>query len=43
LGGMEYAEDIVTAMDLEQMEQSDPSLGKLLKDLRSVFKQWSKA
>jgi hypothetical protein len=30
-------------MDLEQMEQSDSSLGKLLKDLRIVFRRWLKA
>jgi hypothetical protein len=43
LGGMEYAEDIVKAMDLEQMEQANASLGKFLKELRNVFKQWSQA
>ena len=43
LGGMEYAEDIVKAMDLEQMEQANASLGRFLKDLRDAFKQWSKA
>lgn len=42
LGGIEYAEDIVNAMDLEQMEQANASFGKFLKELRNVFKQWSK-
>ena len=41
LGGMEYAEDIVKAMDMEQMEQANASLGRFLKELRSVFKKWS--
>jgi hypothetical protein len=41
LGGMEYAEDIVNAMDLDKMEKADPSLGKFLKDLQNIFKYWS--
>lgn len=42
LGGIEYAEDIVNAMDLEQMEQANASFGRFLKDLRNVFKRWAK-
>lgn len=41
LGGMEYAEDIVNAMDFERMEKSDPSLGHFLKSMRSKFKEWT--
>jgi hypothetical protein len=43
LGGIEYAEDIVTAMDLGKMENTNASLGRFLKDLRNIFKQWSQA
>lgn len=42
LGGMEYAEDIVNAMDLQRMEQTDDSLGRLLKELHDKFKEWSR-
>ncbi|HOK07680.1 MAG TPA: DUF4276 family protein [Syntrophales bacterium] len=41
LGGIEYAEDIVTAMDLGKLEKANASLGRFLKDLRNVFRQWS--
>lgn len=41
LGGMEYAEDIVMAMDFERMEKNDPSLGYFLKSMRSKFKEWT--
>jgi hypothetical protein len=40
LGGMEYAEDIVHAMDLERMEQMEPSLGKAIRELNTKFKEW---
>jgi hypothetical protein len=40
LGGIEYAEDIVNAMDLEKMEKNDHSLGHFLKSMRSKFKKW---
>jgi hypothetical protein len=42
LGGIEYAEDIIDAMDLEQMEQANASFGRFLKDLGNVFKRWAK-
>jgi len=41
LGGIEYAEDIVNAMDLQRMEGANASFGKFLKDLQSRFKEWS--
>ena len=41
LGGMEYAEDIVNAMNLQRIEQLDASFGKFLKDLQNKFKEWS--
>ena len=40
LGGLEYADDIVNAMDLDRMLTTDDSLGRLLQDLRQVFKGW---
>ena len=40
LGGLEYTEDLVNAMDLEHTEQIDPSFGKFFKELRSNMKQW---
>jgi hypothetical protein len=40
LGGMEYAEDIVRAMDLQRMEQMEPSLGKVIRELNAKFKEW---
>lgn len=42
LGGMEYAEDIVNAMDLQRMEKANASLGKFLKDLGGKFREWTK-
>ncbi len=41
LGGIEYAEDIVNAMDMERMEGLNASFGRFFKELRSRFKQWS--
>ena len=40
LGGLEYTEDIVNTMDLDRMLTVDASLGRLLQDLRQVFKRW---
>lgn len=40
LGGLEYAEDLVRAMDLERVERADPSLGRLLSGLREKFAGW---
>jgi hypothetical protein len=40
LGGMEYAEDIVHAMDLKRMQQQDESLGAVLEELHSRFRAW---
>ena len=42
LGGVEYAEELVGAMDLRSMESADESLGRLLKDLRTVIKAWGR-
>ena len=41
LGGVEYTEDIVNAMDLQRMERANASFGKFLKDLQSKFKEWA--
>jgi hypothetical protein len=43
LGGIEYTEALVNAMDLRSAESMDESLGRLLKDLRSVFRSWKQA
>jgi hypothetical protein len=40
LGGQEFAEDIVKAMDLGQAEVREPSLGLFLKSLKALFNQW---
>lgn len=40
LGGIEYGEEIVNAMDLDKLELTEPSLGYLLKDLRQQFQTW---
>ena len=40
LGGEEFAQDIVGAMNLSSVEVREPSLGKLLGDLRAVFHRW---
>lgn len=40
LGGLEYAEDIIDAMNLVAVEASDPSLQKLLRELRARFSRW---
>lgn len=40
LGGEEYAEDIVMAMNLSQAERREPSLGLFLKSLKAQFNTW---
>lgn len=40
LGGEEYAEDIVMAMNLGQAEVHEPSLGLFLKSLKAQFNAW---
>jgi hypothetical protein len=40
IGGIEYAEDLVQAMNLSRAESSDASFGHFLKDLRVQFAQW---
>jgi hypothetical protein len=41
LGGLEFAEDIVRAMDLDRAGKADSSFAHLLRDLRSAFQQWN--
>lgn len=36
LGGVEYAEDIVNAMNLEHAAQAEPSFGRFYRDLRAL-------
>lgn len=40
LGGEEFAEDIVKAMNLGKAEIREPSLGLFLKSLKALFNQW---
>jgi len=40
LGGIEFAEDIVRAMDFHRVGRIDPSLGRLLEELQAVFGRW---
>ena len=40
LGGEEYAEEIVNAMNLGKAEIREPSLGLFLKSLKAQFNQW---
>ncbi len=43
LGGIEYAEDIVKAMDFSRIEAADSnSFGRFLKEMRRHLKQWQK-
>ena len=42
-GGVEYAEDLVNAMDLSRAEQADASLGAVIRDLRNRIKEWQRA
>ena len=41
LGGEEFAEDIVMAMDLVQAETREPTFGLFLKSLKALFNTWS--
>ncbi|MBK7900376.1 MAG: DUF4276 family protein [Azonexus sp.] len=40
LGGIEFADDIVGAMDLSRVAGSDASLGRFIEEARKVFKGW---
>jgi hypothetical protein len=40
LGGLDFAQEVVEAMDLPRLERKDASLGHLLQDLREQFNQW---
>ena len=40
LGGIEFAEDIVRAMDVERAIRADRSLERFVDDLRAAFRQW---
>lgn len=42
LGGIEYTEDLVNAMDLDYLEHLGDSLSKLLKELRHKFQDWQR-
>ena len=40
LGGIEYAEDIVHHMDIDSAAQSDDSVQRFVRDLRTTFRGW---
>lgn len=40
LGGVEFADDIVKAMDLGQVETHEDSLGRFLQNLKGLFNAW---
>ena len=40
VGGLERADDLVQAMDIDRALQSDPSLDRFVTDLRRVFRQF---
>jgi hypothetical protein len=40
LGGEEFAEEIVMAMDLDHVEAREPSFGLFLKSLKGLFNSW---
>lgn len=40
LGGLEFAEDIVRAMNWSRAERADASFAHLLRDLRGAFQRW---
>ena len=40
LGGIEFADEIVDAMDLERTAQADDSLGHFIMELQAVFQGW---
>ena len=43
LGGLEYAEDIVRAMDLTRAANADRSFRRFFHDLRGVFREWRRS
>ncbi|MGB0561427.1 MAG: hypothetical protein ACPGVO_06450 [Spirulinaceae cyanobacterium] len=40
LGGLEYTDEIVAAMDLDRVKGVDHSLGRFIGELRARFKRW---
>jgi hypothetical protein len=40
LGGIEYAQDIVNAMNLQKIALTDVAVGHFLQDLRTQFESW---
>ena len=40
IGGMEHAEDIVRAMDIQRMRQTEESFGRLIGDLERALAAW---
>ena len=40
LGGIEFAEDVVKAMNIQRMMRADDSFRRFVEDIRKVFQQW---
>ena len=40
LGGIEFAEDIVQRLDIGGAARVDPSFGRVVNELRRIFRQW---
>lgn len=40
LGGIEFAEDIITRMDIDRSAAVDASFGHFVSDLRAIFREW---
>ena len=40
LGGVEFAEDIISAMTLPRAERADASFASAVRDLRAAFNRW---
>jgi len=43
LGGQEFAEDIVSAMDMGRVETQEASLGRFLQEIKGLLNRWAAA
>ena len=43
LGGIEYAEDVVAAVDIDKAASADASFGHFVRDMRARFSIWQAA
>ena len=40
LGGIEYAEDVISAVDIDKAALADASFGHFVREIRAVFTTW---